>query len=114
MKLEAKKLLLDVIEACRDVKEFTQQSSLRHYLGSELLRSAVERKFEIIGEALVRLREKDPETFLKINAGKRAIGFRNRLVHGYDTINHETVWHTVQNDLSALKAEAEQLLGENP
>ncbi|HEX6564495.1 MAG TPA: HepT-like ribonuclease domain-containing protein, partial [Chthoniobacterales bacterium] len=99
MKLEAKKLLLDMADACRNVEQFTTQSTLNDYLASELLRSAVERKFEIIGEALVRLRQKDPETFLKISSGNQAIAFRNRLVHGYDVIDHETVWRTVQTDL---------------
>lgn len=105
MKLEAKKRLLDVTEARRDEEHFTAQSTLNDYLGSELLRSAVERKFETIGEALVRLRQKDPETFLKISGGKQAIAFRNRLVHGYDVIDHETVWRTVHTDLPKLKAE---------
>jgi uncharacterized protein with HEPN domain len=113
MKLEANKLLLDVTDACRDVEHFTAQTTLDDYLASELLRAAVERKFEIIGEALIRLRQKDPETFLRISAGRQAVAFRNRLVHGYDVIDHETVWQTVQNDLPKLKAEAEQLLGEN-
>jgi hypothetical protein len=51
MKLEAKKLLFDVITACRDIEQFTAGKTFGDYLGSELLRSAVERKFGIIGEA---------------------------------------------------------------
>jgi len=91
MKLEAKKLLLDVIEACQDIVEFTGRIALNEYLANELVRAAVERKFEIIGEALVRLREKDPVTFSKITAGRQAVAFRNRLIHGYDVIDHETM-----------------------
>jgi uncharacterized protein with HEPN domain len=112
MRLEAKKLLFDVIAACRDVEQFSTGRILNDYLGNEMLRAPVERKFEIIGEALVRLRAKDQETFLKISASQQAISFRNRLVHGYDAIDHETVWETVQNDRPTLRAEAEQLLGE--
>ena len=112
MKLETKKLLFDVIKACNDIQEFTIGRALADYLASEMLRAAVERKFEIIGEALFRLRAKDQETFQQISASQRAIAFRNRLVHGYNAIDHQTVWETVRNDLPTLKAEAEQLLGD--
>ncbi len=66
MKLEAKKFLFDVIKACDDVEQFTTGKALDDYLAGEMLRAAVERKFEIIGEALVRLRAKDEETFRQI------------------------------------------------
>ena len=112
MKLEAKKLLFDVIKACDDVEQFTTGKALDDYLAGEMLRAAVERKFEIIGEALVRLRAKDEETFRQISASQQAIAFRNRLIHGYDAIDHQTVWETVRNDLPTLKAEAERLLAE--
>jgi uncharacterized protein with HEPN domain len=114
MKLEAKKLLFDVITACRDIEEFTAGKVFNDYLENEMSRAAVERKFEVIGEALVRLRAKDHETFQRISASQRAMAFRNRLVHGYDAIDHQAVWETVRNDLPTLKAEAEaeQLLGD--
>ena len=112
MKLEAKKLLFDVITACQHIQKFTAGKALDDYLENEMLRAAVDRKFEVIGEALVRLRAKDQKTFQGISASQRAIAFRNRLVHGYDAIDHWTVWETLQNDLPTLKAQAEQLLGD--
>ena len=110
MKLEAKKLLFDVIKACWDVERFTAGKAFNDYLEDGMLRAAVERKFEVIGEALVRLRARDQETFQRISSGQRAIEFRNRVVHGYDAIDHQTVWETVRNDLPSLKLESEQLL----
>jgi uncharacterized protein with HEPN domain len=112
MRLEAKKLLFDVVTACGDIECFTAGKRIGDYVDSEMLRAAVERKFEVIGEALFRLRTKDRETFQRISASQQAIAFRNRLVHGYDAIDHQTVWETVQNDLPTLKAEAEKLLAE--
>jgi uncharacterized protein with HEPN domain len=97
MKLEAKKLLFDVIKACRDVERFTAGKAFNDYLEEEMLRAAVERKFEVIGEAFVRLRARDRETFQRISAGQRAIAFRNRVVHGYDAIDHQTVWDSLGN-----------------
>ena len=60
-----------------------------------MLHATVERKFEVIGEALVRMRAKDQQPFQRISASQRAISFQNRLVHGYDAIDHQTVWETV-------------------
>jgi uncharacterized protein with HEPN domain len=114
MKLETKKLLFDVIIACREVEQFAAGKDYNDYIENEMLRAAVERKFEVIGEALVRLRAKDQQTFLGISASQHAISFRNRLIHGYDAIDHRTVWETVRNDLPRLKAEAEQLLVDEP
>jgi uncharacterized protein with HEPN domain len=42
MKLEAKKLLLDVIQACRDVERFTARKAFNDYLEDGMLRAAVE------------------------------------------------------------------------
>ena len=63
MKTETKKLLADVVAACCSIGEFTSRQSFEDYAASDLLRSAVERKFAIVGEALVRLRETDRDAF---------------------------------------------------
>jgi uncharacterized protein with HEPN domain len=77
-------------------------------------RSAVERQFEILGEAFVRLREADLETFGQFPQAPRIIGFRNRLIHGYDAIDQETVWDVVQRHLPALIAGVERMLPQSP
>jgi uncharacterized protein with HEPN domain len=110
MKLEAKKLLFDIVAACDEIERFIAGKTLDDYLASELLRAAVERKFEIIGEGLVRLREKDSSTFAQISASQQAIAFRNRLIHGYDVIDHRIVWNTIKSDLLALRKETKRLL----
>ena len=82
-----------------------------------MLRSAIERQFEIIGEALNRLRQTDPVLASRIPDVARIIGFRNVLIHGYDRINDADVWRTIESDLPALRAQAAALLtelGEQP
>jgi uncharacterized protein with HEPN domain len=83
MQLESAKYLEDIREAGQTVIQATAGLTLDDYLRDKVLRLAVERSFEIIGEALRRLDERDHETASKITDFKRIIGFRNILVHGY-------------------------------
>lgn len=75
-----------------------------------MLRSAVERHFEIIGEAMNRIARYDPETAGRIGDYTRIIAFRNVLIHGYDLVNHEEVWKIIKNNLPQLLSEVEELL----
>ena len=84
--------------------------SLDDYRADEILRSVVERKFEIIGEALKRLQNADPSLAAQIPEQRDIISFRNVLIHGYDVIDDEVVWNIVQNDLPALKLRVDSLL----
>jgi uncharacterized protein with HEPN domain len=85
---------------------------LARYLENRLLRQAVERNFEIIGEALNRLRLADAETAGRIGETPRIVAFRNILAHGYDTIDHEIVWYLIRQDLSELLETVRNLLNE--
>ena len=110
MQLESAKYLEDIREAGRTVIEVTAARLLDDYLRDKVLRLAVERCFEIMGEALRRLDERDHDTAAKITDFKRIIGFRNVLIHGYSLVNHERVWDIVQKELAVLVAEVDALL----
>src|SRR5688500_6887766 len=99
MQSEAQKYLFDIREACRKLEEFTKDCSLDDYLANEMLRSAVERQFEIVGEALNQLYKIEPTLAESIPDFRRIVAFRNILIHGYATIRNETVWGVVQSDL---------------
>lgn len=75
-----------------------------------MLRSACERQFEIIGEAMTRLRDRHPEVFGQIRDAPTIIAFRNRLIHGYDTVDSEIVWDVIQDKLPSLEQAAGRLL----
>ena len=79
-----------------------------------MLCAAVERQFEIIGEALGGLRRVDPGIAARIPDLPRIIAFRNLLIHGYATIDTRLVWGVVENDLDGLRAAITQLLGPAP
>lgn len=112
MRLESKKLLEDIRHAAALIHQFTRGRSWEEYAGDVLLQSAVERQFEIIGEALNRLSRQAPEVAARITGVSHIIAFRNILVHGYDVVDHEIVWDIIQQDLPVLREQAEALLAE--
>ena len=102
MRDEDLKLLYDLEQAARRITEFTHGRTLADYLQDAFLRSAVERQFEIIGEAANRLQRDSPLLADKIRDYKKIIAFRNVLAHGYDVIQHEIVWQAVVDKIPPL------------
>lgn len=76
MRTESKKLLFDILQACREIEGFNAGITLADYSANTMRRAATERMFEIIGEAMVRLRDTDEENFQKKAAAHSVIGLR--------------------------------------
>ena len=95
MQPETAKLLLDMKNACERIGRFVSGKTFEDYVQDELLRSGVERQFEIIGEAMTRLIKRDPGTAAQIGEHRKIAAFRNALIHGYDTIDDATSWGIV-------------------
>ena len=74
-----------------------------------MLRSAVERQFEIIGEALNQAVQLDQTLVTKVNHVSRIIAFRNKLIHGYSYISDEVVWEIIEIYLPPLRQEIQKL-----
>ncbi|MBA3315980.1 MAG: DUF86 domain-containing protein [Planctomycetota bacterium] len=110
MQPDATKLLLDVRKAAERIARFTAGKTLDDYAADDLLRSAVERQFEIIGEALNRLRRDDPATAGRISGIGRITGYRNVLAHGYDIIDDGVSWDAVEFKPPVLRGEVKQML----
>ena len=75
-----------------------------------MLRAAVERQFEIIGEVFAAPWRKDPALAAAIPELPRVTAFRNVLVHGYATVDDRLVWGVVEADLAPLRATLDRLL----
>jgi uncharacterized protein with HEPN domain len=112
MQHDARAWLWDVRAAADCITGFVQGRSFAEY-GSELmLRSAVERQFEIVGEALNRLLRSAPEIAGRLPDFRRAIAMRNALIHGYREVDNATVWQTIHDDLPVLRTQVDALLAE--
>ena len=90
----------------------TEGKTLEDYSDDRLLRQAVERNLEIVGEAVGRLSRDDRDTATRLSEHERIVAFRNVLIHGYDLVDDELVWDTIQTKLPILLAEVENLLWE--
>lgn len=110
MRPEARTYLHDMQRACSFLRQFTTDKTFADYETDPLLRSAVERQFEIIGEALTKLSKVDPETAASITDRRRIIAFRNLLIHGYSVVSDSVVWGIVEINLPVLSREVDELL----
>jgi uncharacterized protein with HEPN domain len=102
--------LADVVDACDAILEVLTGVDLAIYRERRPIRSAVEREFTIIGEAIVTLARRDPELAAGISHARLIVGFRNRLVHEYPEIDDEAVYAIALHDVPVLRAECAELL----
>jgi uncharacterized protein with HEPN domain len=112
MRIESKKYLFDIARAAKLAIGFVAGKTLADYTADPMLRSAVERQLEIVGEALAQLARIDPATASQIDEYQRIIAFRNILIHGYAEIDHRIVWNVLELKLPVVLRQASSLLGD--
>ena len=111
MSEESLKHFYDALDAARAILRFAQNKTFGNYCNDELLSSAVERKFEIIGEALNRIKRTKPKDLSALSEWPAIIGFRNILAHGYDHVEDSVVWGIIESQLPSFIAELERIPG---
>ena len=102
MQPEAPALLWDASNAAGLIATFISGRSFWDYKTDPMLRSAVERQFEIVGEALNKLSKVDLQTAAQIPDLRRVVAFRNILAHGYAVVDDEIIWHLATQRLTEL------------
>lgn len=109
MDLEIKKYLFDIQESIDSIEKYIgDKYDFNVYNADKMLRRAVEREFEIIGEAMSRIEKLD--STLNISSKRQIISMRNRVIHGYDKIDNAIIWGTIVRHLPPLKIEIQDLL----
>jgi uncharacterized protein with HEPN domain len=109
MRPKTPKLLEDIRDAAAFIRETAQGRTPDDYKRDRLFRQAMERNFEVIGKAMNRLAEHDPDIATRISKHRQIIDFRNVLSHGYDLIDHRLVWSAIDEKVPVLLAEVEAL-----
>jgi uncharacterized protein with HEPN domain len=104
------KLLYDVKLAIDDIESYfqTESKTYENYKKNSLLKRAIERNLEIIGEAINRILKEDPS--FPIENSLRIVGLRNQIIHGYDSVSDENIWGIVTIHLPKLKAEIDSMI----
>ena len=110
MQRDPKSLLWDAHEAAEVIAAVTAGKSSADFDRDIVVRSAVERQFEIIGEALAQLARIDAAMAQKVPDLRQIIAFRNVLIHGYATVDPARVWRVIEDNLPLLRAALAALL----
>ena len=109
MNEEILKYLYDIKESIESIEKFLgNKRDFNIYMKDKMLRRAIEREFEIIGEAMNRIDKIQPD--ISISSKRQIISMRNRVIHGYDKIDDEIVWGTIVRHLPKLKEEVNSLM----
>lgn len=104
--------LLDALDAAQAIQAFVTGRTEEDYSRDRLLRSAIDREFEVVGEALNRLRRDDTAVAARIPDLAEIVGFRNVLIHGYDIVDRSAVWKAITVEIPLLVASVSGLLAE--
>lgn len=100
---KTRKLLLDISLSGGEILDFIEGKSFEDFQEDRMLQLAIEREFEIIGEALHRLsRIEESELSQKIPEYRKIIDFRNIIAHGYDIIDEAALWDFAVNRVPEL------------
>jgi len=93
------KISIEEIEGCFEIdkKDFYQ------YQQNIMLKRAVERNLEIIGEAMNRILTRNPSFEKQITSAKAIIGLRNQVIYAYDSISDENIWSVLTTHIPVLK-----------
>lgn len=112
MQDEIKVWLEDIEKAISEINDFLPEP--RNFLEFEKdikTKRAVERNIEIIGEAMSRILNVEPD--ILISNSRKIVDTRNRIIHGYDSVSDDVIWLIVVRYLPVLDKEIKEIKKEN-
>ena len=109
MRHKSLKYILDIESVIAEIEEIKirTKNNFDEYRSDFLMKRATERDLEIIGEAIRKLIEINPN--IQIGNSQKIIGLRNLISHAYDTVDDELIWGSIQKNIPDLKIEIELL-----
>lgn len=110
MQRDLKMYLIDIRTSIDSIYDYLgEERNFQKFENSKLIRRAIERELEIIGEATNRLLKIDPE--IDISDARRIVNLRNFVIHAYDNVDSIIIWGIISKDLPSLHRQVELLLG---
>jgi len=103
-----KKYLYDILNSIDAIDEYLNHRRDFNDFKRKVIKRAIEREFEIIGEAIKRILLIDAD--VEISHSKRIIGLRNHISHAYDSVLDEILWGIIVRHLPLLESEVKTLL----
>ena len=97
-----KEFLVDILEACRRIKNYIAGLTYEEFLKNEEKQDAVIRNIEIIGEAIKSISKDLKEKYEEID-WKKIAGMRDKLIHFYFGIKLEIVWVVTTKEIPELQ-----------
>jgi len=106
------KWLYDIKLSIEEIESFfvSEKRNFFEYKKNTMLKRAVERNLEIIGEAVNRILKRDSSFKEKISESKSIVGLRNQIIHAYDSISDENIWSVIIKHIPKLKIEVENII----
>ncbi len=101
--------LQDIQNSLEKIFRYTENINFEEFISSDLLKDAVERNFEIIGEAVKHLPEEYRNKYPHIPF-KQIAGMRDKLIHDYFGVDYEIIWKTINDKLPQFAKEIEKLI----
>ena len=109
MPRDIKMYLLDISNSIDSIFEYLgNESNFKLYDTNKLIRRAVERELEIIGEATNRIIKINPT--IDISNARRIVSLRNWVIHSYDNVDNVIIWGIIDKDLPLLKTQVDNIL----
>ena len=103
--------LQDIQNSVTKIFKYTDNIDYQEFVSNDMVKDAVERNFEIIGEAVKNLSEdfryKHPNIPFK-----QIAGMRDKLIHDYFGVDYEIVWKTIKDKLPQFNADVTKLIND--
>ena len=112
MRPETAAAIYSMSQATDRIAEAVRDKNLEDVEDDWILLSALERQFEIPGEALARVRAFEQPVYEQVPEGDKIIGLRNLLAHGYDAVDSQVLWALAETKLDELRNILTRLLDE--
>lgn len=109
MRRTDREFLLDILEACKRIKEYVSSLNYDDFLKNYEKQDAVIRNIEVIGEAVKKISQSLKDKYKDIE-WKDIAGMRDKLIHFYFGVKLEIVWIVAIKEIPELEGKIKKIL----